>query len=288
MRRTRLTSPPGPKGHWLFGNLPAYARDLLGFLSACAQPHGDIVGLRLGATRAVLLNHPDQIEQVLVAGEGGFVKYRLFWRHVTRLFGNGLLTSKGDLWQHQHRLMAPAFRQQQSARAADAIVGYATGLLEHWREGEERDIRDDMTRLTLEIVAKVLFDIELGGGTEQIAHAVDRGIAEVATRFKRGFVVPDWIPTAGNRRYLATVRELDAVVTRIIAQRRDTYEGRTDLLSILLQSRDEQGRPIDADCCEMNWSPCSSPATRQPRWRSHGRSISSPATRKLQQLLTKR
>ena len=101
--------PPGPKGQWLLGNLPAYARDLLGFLTGCSQQYGDIVGLRLGATKAVLLNHPDQIEHVLVTGQEDFIKYRFFWRHVTRVFGNGLLTSSGDLWQHQHRLMAPAF-----------------------------------------------------------------------------------------------------------------------------------------------------------------------------------
>jgi Cytochrome P450 len=93
--------PPGPKGQWLLGNLPAYARDLLGFLTGCSQQYGDIVGLRLGATKAVLLNHPDQIEHVLVTGQEDFIKYRFFWRHVTRVFGNGLLTSSGDLWQHQ-------------------------------------------------------------------------------------------------------------------------------------------------------------------------------------------
>jgi cytochrome P450 len=140
--------PPGPKGHWLLGNLPAYGRDLLGFLTGCSQHYGDIVGLRLGATKAVLLNHPDQIEEVLVTGQEDFVKYRFFWRHVTRVFGNGLLTSSGDLWQHQHRLMAPAFRQQRLTESADAMVRCANRLLDRWREGEERDIREDMTRLT--------------------------------------------------------------------------------------------------------------------------------------------
>jgi cytochrome P450 len=88
-----------------------FAGDLLGFLTRCARDYGDIVRLRLGTSPAVLLDRPNQIEQVLVTRQAEFVKYRFFWRHVTRVFGNGLLTSAGSLWQRQHALMAPAFRQ---------------------------------------------------------------------------------------------------------------------------------------------------------------------------------
>ncbi len=238
--------PPGPKGHMLLGNLPAYRRDLLGFLTSSAREYGDIVRLRLGATAAVLLNHPDQIEQVLATRQGEFAKYRFFWRHVTRVFGNGLLTSTGDLWQRQHHLMAPAFRQQRLVRYADAMVQSATRLLTRWRDGEMRDCREDMARLTLDIAARVLFDRELDrAALDRISHAVDRGSAEVGARFKRGFVVPDRIPTPGNRRYMAVVREIDAVVAEIIEERRTSFQGRTDLLSSLLQIRDIDGRPMD-------------------------------------------
>ena len=131
------------------GNLPDFAGDLLGFLTRCARDYGDIVRLRLGTSSAVLLNHPDQIEQVLVTRQAEFVKYRFFWRHVTRLFGNGLLTSAGSLWRRQHALMAPAFRQEQLALSVDKIVCCAKRLFDHWQDGEEHDIRADMTRLKL-------------------------------------------------------------------------------------------------------------------------------------------
>ena len=90
------------------GNLPDFAGDLLGFVTRCARDYGDIVRLRLGISPAVLPNRPNQIEQVLVTRQAEFVKYRFFWHHVTRVFGNGLLTSAGSLWQRQHALMAPA------------------------------------------------------------------------------------------------------------------------------------------------------------------------------------
>jgi cytochrome P450 len=162
--------PPGPRGYWVLGNLPDFAGDLLGFLTRCARDYGDIVRLRLGTSPAVLLNRPNQIEQVLVTRQAEFVKYRFFWRHVTRVFGNGLLTSAGSLWQRQHALMAPAFRQERLALSVDKMVCCANRLFDRWQDGE-RDIRADMTRLTLEIAAKVLFDVELDRAVAGISRA---------------------------------------------------------------------------------------------------------------------
>jgi cytochrome P450 len=237
--------PPGPKGYWVLGNLPDFVSDLLGFLSRCGRDYGDIVSLRLGRHPAVLLNHPDQIEEVLVSRQAEFIKYRFFWRHVTRVFGNGLLTSGGDLWRRQHTLMAPAFRHERLALSADQMAGCARRLSDLWHDGEVRDIRYEMTRLTLEIVGKVLFGVDLGGEVNRISQTVDRGIEEVSRRFERGIFLPDWLPTPGNRRYMATVRDLDAVAMHILAERRASGRGPGDLLSALLQSRDSEGRPLD-------------------------------------------
>lgn len=238
--------PPGPNGYWVVGNLPDFMGDLFGFLTRCARDHGDIVSLRLGPHPAVLLSHPDQIEEVLVSRQADFIKYRFFWRHVTRVFGNGLLTSAGELWQRQHTLMAPAFRHERLALSADQMAGCALRLADLWHDGEARAIRCDMTRLTLEIVAKVLFAVDLAGEVERISQAVDRGSEEISRRFKRGLFLPDWLPTPGNRRYMATVRDLDAVAAHILAERRAPDRRPGDLLSALLQSRDAEGRPLDA------------------------------------------
>ena len=242
----RSPVPPGPRGYWLLGDLPDFAGDLLGFVSRCARDYGDIVQLHLGATPAVLLNHPDHIEQVLVTRHNDFTKHRFFWRHVTRLFGNGLLTSTGSLWRRQHTLMAPAFRQEQLTLSVNDMLRCANRLFDVWRDGEERDIRADMTRLTIEIAAKVLFGVDLDNEVDSVSRAVDRGVEEVAKRFKRGLFIPDWIPTPGNRRYRATVRDLDATAANILAKRYAPDPDRTDLLSTLLQSRDVEGGPLDA------------------------------------------
>jgi cytochrome P450 len=214
-----------------------------------------------------LLNRPNQIEQVLVTRQAEFVKYRFFWRHVTRVFGNGLLTSAGSLWQRQHALMAPAFRQERLALSVDKMVCCANRLFDRWQDGEERDIRADMTRLTLEIAAKVLFDVELDRAVAGISRAVDRGMEESPSASRGGCS----FRTGSRRRETAAIWRLSEISMRP----RRAYS-RSDGLLVGI------GRTCSRRCCKvgmprgvqwtpgcfvMSWSRCSLQGTRRRRWR---------------------
>jgi cytochrome P450 len=82
--------PLGPKGHWLWGNLPAFRRDRLGFLTECAQTYGDLVALRFGPRRLLLVNHPDLVEEVLVTKNRSYIKHFALRATKTTL-GKGLM-----------------------------------------------------------------------------------------------------------------------------------------------------------------------------------------------------
>ena len=100
------TNPPGPRGHVLLGSLPEARRDPLAFVLRVSAEYGDIVHIRLATLRVFLLNHPDDIEQVLVTHQHRFIKGRSLGR-ARRLFGNGLLTSDGALHSRQRRSFSP-------------------------------------------------------------------------------------------------------------------------------------------------------------------------------------
>ena len=234
--------PPSPPGSLLLGNLPEFARDRLGFFARWNRELGDVVGGRFFNRRVFLLGHPDDIEQVLLAQHRNFVKHSFFFRHVTALFGRGLLTSEGDFWLRQRRLAAPAFHGKRIAAYADVMVRYGERMLDGWRDGEVRDAHEEMMKVTMQIVARTLFDAEVSADDMEVADAFDAIVDEIALRLRLPLPIPDWLPLRRNRRYLAAVRRLDRLVYRFIAERRADPGDRGDLLSMLLQARDDDGQ----------------------------------------------
>src|ERR671916_2074964 len=154
-----LHAPPGPKGHLLGGNVREYARDPLGFLSRCVREYGDVVELRFMGQTIYLLSDPGLIEYVLVENNRNFTKTRILKRN-RRWLCEGLLTSEGEFWRRQRRLAQPAFHRKRVAAYGEVMAAFAERMLKRWREEETRDVHQEMMRLLLEVVAKVLFDAE--------------------------------------------------------------------------------------------------------------------------------
>ena len=232
--------PPGPRGRLPTGNLLDYTRDHLGFLTRCAREYGDVVGLRFVNVPVYLLNHPDYVEYVLVRNNRNFIKSR-GERKSLGFLGNGLLTSEDSFWRRQRRLAQPAFHRERISAYGEVMVECTGGMISGWQDGETRDVHRDMMRLTLEIVASTLFGVPLGSAEFEEVGDV---LATISQRFTgRGgvfFQVPEKVPTPGNLRFRRAVRMLDALIYRIIQDRRARGEDVGDLLSMLLAVRDEE------------------------------------------------
>ena len=235
---------PGPRGHFLLGSLPEFARDVVGFLEASKDAWGDVVRFRLPGHDVLFLQNPRDIETVLLTRRANYVKHSFFWKHVTAIFGRGLLTSEGDFWLKQRRLAAPAFHPDRIAAYGDVMTAFTERHIAGWKDGEIRDIHKDMMRITMEIVSKTLFDVEVSEDVEAIEQSFDVVIREIAKRFRRPVRIPDAVPIPGNVRYNRGVAVLDRLVTRILAERRARPGDRGDLLSMLLAARDDDGQPM--------------------------------------------
>jgi cytochrome P450 len=243
--RPSLSPPPviragGPRGGVL-GLLPEIDRDPLGVLTRCTREYGDFVPLRLGLTPAILVGHPALAEEVLVTRNHDFRKH-VGARRLGTLLGNGLLLSEGTFWLRQRRLMQPAFHRQRLAAMADTMVATTAALLDTWQVGDTRDIHGEMIELTLRIVARALFDTDVGEDLALIRRS-NRVVTEHfrSRLFTLLILLPDGVPTPGNLRYRRAVRDLDQLVYRIVAERRASGDRRGDLLGLLLAARDDTG-----------------------------------------------
>jgi cytochrome P450 len=212
----------------------------LAFLLESARIYGDIVHFRVGPRHAYLLNHPDFVHYVLVDAPEKFHKSPALKRNTRKSIGQGLLTSEGDFHKRQRRLAQPAFHHQRIAAYGDVMVEYTRRMLDTWQPGERRNVAHDMTNLTMQIVAKTLFDADVSDEMDSIGRAISIGIETVGERVTQPVYLPDWIPTPKNRERQQAAQVLDKAILDIINQRRESGEDRGDLLSLLLLAVDEE------------------------------------------------
>lgn len=236
--------PPGPKGHFLVGSLPEIQRDELDFLMRLIHEYGDVVRLRVVNHPVYLLSHPRDIETVLVSNSNNFIK-SVFLRESKALFGDGLLTSESTLWQRQRRALQPAFHRDHVLAYTRTMAESTARMLATWQDGEERDVHQDMTRLTMDIVAKVLFGEEISSDAEQACQAFGLFFKQYDERFGL-YLIPEWVPTPENIRYRRAIKRLDEIVLKIIRRKRANNDGPLpDVLSILLRVRDGNGAGME-------------------------------------------
>lgn len=234
-----LLEAPGPKGHFLLGVLPEIRRDELDYLARLVREYGDICRVKVVNIPAYILSRPDYIESVLITNQKNFIK-SVYLRESKALFGRGILTSDGDFWREQRRMLQPAFHHQRVATYTRVMMKHAAAMLESWHDGEERDIHQDMMDLTMKIIAEVLFGDDIASKTTEIAEALRVFFDQFDDRFGL-YAIPEWLPTPGNVRYRRAIARLNDLVNSLIRQRQAMRQDSGDLLAALLRARDDNG-----------------------------------------------
>jgi cytochrome P450 len=232
--------PPGPRSSFPLSGLFAYRRGPLPFFQNLGQQYGDISYFRLGPQQAFFLNHPDYIKDVLVTNHQNFMK-GLALQRAKRLLGEGLLTSEGNFHRRQRRLAQPAFHRVRIASYADVMTEHAATTRDRWQDGQTLDISEEMMQLTLGIVGKTLFDADVASDAGEVGEAMTvlMGLFNVLTI--PFFELIQKLPLPQLRRFDQAKAKLDAIIYRLVEERRRSGEDRGDLLSMLLLSQDIEG-----------------------------------------------
>ena len=232
--------PPGPRGLNLLRHSLTFGQDWSGFLTRCAREYGDVIFFRFLNVPICLVVHPDGIERILVKNHANFLKSRDY-RALKPVLGNGLLTSEGEFWQSQRKLIQPAFRHENILNYARIMTDSAAAMLSGWREGESRDIHEEFMSATLDIVAKSLFGSDISGEARGVGQAVAVVMEQFIGQANLAFVLPDRVPIPKSTRLRRSMRHLDDVVYRLVRARRRAPHNNADLLGTLLETRDEHG-----------------------------------------------
>ncbi|MEU9829813.1 cytochrome P450 [Micromonospora chersina] len=240
----RRPVPPGPSGLAMLGILRQLATDRLGLMTSAADTYGDAVRLGPGRRALYFFNHPDHAKHVLTDNSENYHK-GIGLVHARRALGDGLLTSEGELWRKQRKVIQPVFQPRRIAQQADTVAAEAAHMVERLRAHRTGtvDVLQEMTGLTLGVLGRTLLDTDLSGFRslgEAFESMQDQAMFEMASMS----MVPSWVPLPTQVRFRRARRELQRVVDHLVADRVGRPgPGQDDALSRLIESTQRESDP---------------------------------------------
>ncbi len=260
----RVPGPPAVPVLGAIANVGRFIWNPIAYLDALFRDYGPVAALVFGrSTRLVsTAAHPPgtvfvygpELNRQLSTEHGTFHKSALsgplypqgeptertrpLARTLTGLFG-----VNGDEHRQQRRLLMPAFHKKRIEGYRDDMVAITRSVLDAFRPGETRDLRHDMSELTLRVATQTLFGADLGQLGTQIGRDLQRWLA----LFKYAAAVPFDVLGTPYRRWLDLTHALDRQMLRLLSEKRASGASGSDILSALLSATDGDGAPLSED-----------------------------------------
>ena len=248
-------TPPGPQGSPLLGSAIDLRRDLLGTVYRAMVEHGDVVRFTIGPPgrfrqHAFGVFSPDHIQHVLAGASGRYIKNDGVYNELRSLLGDGLLTSEGEEWKRQKRMIQPIFTHKRVASYVPIMEAEAARTVARWADRADTpdaiDLNDEMAGVALAVVAKALLGAQVGRAVSVIRQTVPFLSKRAIARALSPMAFPAAWPTPANRRAVRFQTALYNVVDDLISSRRGEPAVEDDLLGLLLRATDpESGSRLD-------------------------------------------
>lgn len=237
----------------LLGSMLDVRRDPLRSLEKMMYEQGDVASFVMGPPGArltmYLVSSPDGIQHLLASNSRNYLKGSPFYREIWAWLGDVLLTSEGEEWQRQRRIIQPLFTPRRVKSYVGVMAEEADRLVEELKTrnlSSSIDLHEISMRYTLRVVGRLLFGndlhdvIETVGRTFPVVNEQLRSRAQQPIRPLR-----NW-PPRRSRRALSAQRELFDVVDHVVA-RHPSGAGADDLVTLLAHAADpETGAGLDA------------------------------------------
>lgn len=219
-----------------------FRRDPLAWLYE-TRKLGDIVTINpRSKTPSYVIHSPEAVKEILTTKDECFRKGASA-RTLAKTIGDGVLTTEGEQHQRQRKMLQPAFHKKRIASYAESVSEYVIDMASSWTDGEVYQINQEMMDLTLRVIVKTMFGVDVKGELRGVTQAVNDIIEKTASNLLSPVPFPDFVPTEQNRKYRKGVKTLDELADElIIFGQKERQED--NLLSMLLEARYENGEPI--------------------------------------------
>ena len=206
------------------------------------------VGPRFVVAPYVLVTSPQGAHDVL-AGSSNDTMDKLTQVHLeTRLIGDNVFNLPYEPWKPQRRTLQPLFTKQHVATFAGHMAGAADERAATWVEGTRIDLDKDMRGLTLRVLGRSMFGVDLDEHAADLGPSIQQVLNYATSRGLRPVRAPRSLPTPARWRFRRALAEIHAVIEGAIAGYRADPDRDCELVRLLLAARDpETGRPLTHD-----------------------------------------
>jgi unspecific monooxygenase len=221
-------------------------------MEACTRRYGDIFTLRIGPvfTPQVFISNPQAIQEVfntdpkqLDSGEEAGIKSPMIGRQ-------SMLTLAGERHRRHRKLLMPPFHGERMRTYGQLVLDITDQVTERWAIGEPFSVRSSMQAISFQVILKAVFGLEEGSRYEKLQERLlTRLNPKMPLLEALMFLFPalqrdlgSWSPWG---QFMHQLRQIDELIYAEIAERKEQLDpSRTDILSLMMAVRDEQGQPM--------------------------------------------
>lgn len=190
----------------------------------------------------ILSRDADLAKHILQKNHKIYHKSKIQTKFLSKYVGYGLLTSSGDYWLQQRRLIQPAFHKKKIENLVAIIDEAITQQVQNIETGKEVDLYPIMNELAFQVVAKSLFNYSAKTETlKRLQEIIEQLQVFIVKEIRQPHKKP-WYKLNGEISYhMKLVKESRAIIEDIIIQRRNSKASHDDLLDMLLNAQYEDG-----------------------------------------------
>jgi len=235
----------------LIRDLVKLRQGFLPFLVQAWKEKGDLFSMSFGSRKMVFAVHPDDVKYITAGIPTIYNKEHTYDVPRKYLLGNGLVTSNGELWKRQRRLMAPFFTPTNIQSFIGIMIHETQTLAERWTtlatKSEPVEILDEMMLVAAHIILKTMFSSEKDVALE-VGASIDYLLDAMTKRSTLPFRIPDVIPTPGNRKYIREKQRVRNYIDTLIQERRQLPEAQwpDDMLARLMKAEENEQHMSEA------------------------------------------
>jgi cytochrome P450 family 110 len=242
--------PDGPQSPPAWQLLQWIARPI-DLMEDCAQNYGDQFTIRFGGIGDVVFcSHPQMVQEIFSldpqcfdAGVSNFLLAPL-------LGDTSLILLDGDRHQRQRQLLMPPFHGERMRTYGDLIVNITKQVASEWRVGQTFNVRESLQDISLQVILQAVFGVTDPQRYEALRQLLPSMIDKVSSPFSSSFLFlpalqKDWGAWSPWGQFVRERSRLNQLIYQEIAERRAHFDpDRTDMLTLMLSARDEEGQPM--------------------------------------------